>query len=162
MGAHEGLEYRLTEIGGWSAPTVEFGVAARRRLVRLVRGEIINSITTSPSGKRKQRDWKVSVAAKIKASRGDTPWTPSDEYAVTLCMRFFPGYHGNRPLDVENFIKPVLDAVAAGLFCSDDTDPETIEHWGYDDSNFRTLLIHRFPDTSDPHEEGVAIVVSAR
>ena len=70
--------------------------------------------------------------------------------------------HGNQKnLDVENFIKPVIDALAAGLFCDPDQDPQEIAKWGFDDSNFRTLLIHRLDDATRRDDEGVAISVSS-
>jgi hypothetical protein len=77
-------------------------------------------------------------------------------------MTFHPGNHGNRPLDAENFIKPILDALAAGLFCDNQTEPMDIEHWNYDDSNFNTLLVHRLDDALNPRDEGTAIAVSSR
>ena len=52
-----------------------------------------------------------------------------------LEFRFHPANHGYQSLDVENFLKPVIDAVAAGLFCEKEEDPLKIEHWNYDDSN---------------------------
>ena len=44
-------------------------------------------------------------------------------------------------MDVDNFVKPIIDALAAGLFCDPQIDPNNIPHWNYDDSNFNTLLI---------------------
>ena len=64
-------------------------------------------------------------------------------------------------LDVENFVKPVVDGLAAGLFCDNDTDPNHIELWNYDDSNFNTLLIHRLEDARRPEDEGIAISISS-
>ena len=72
------------------------------------------------------------------------------------------GWHGHTPLDVENFLEPVVDALAAGLFCENQTDPYDIDRWHYDDSNFNTLLIHRLSDAHDRQSEGIAIFVSAR
>ncbi len=157
------LMYRVESIGGWDVPIVEFA-ESRMRLCTLVRGNIINSITENTAG---QKDWKRWVTSEVKAVRGEGSWSETLQYTISLGMAFHPSNHGNRKvggqakLDVENFIKPVLDSVAAGLFCSDGTDPFTLQHWNYDDSNFRTLLIHRLPDTSHPREEGVAISVSA-
>ena len=92
--------------------------------------------------------------------RGSIQWDSNGKYAVSVGMRFNRENHRNQNLDVDNYIKPTLDAVAAGLFCDEATDPWENEFWKYDDSNFRTLLIHRLPDTPDPESEGVAIYVS--
>ena len=75
-------------------------------------------------------------------------------------LSLLPALHGNRALDVENFVKPVLDGLAAGLFSSPGQDPWAIKRFDYDDSNFSTLFIHRLPDAARPEDEGVAISVS--
>ena len=63
-------------------------------------------------------------------------------------------------MDVENFIKPTIDAMAAGLFCTNDQDISAIDRYDYDDSNFRHLFVQRLDDTATPTEEGVGICVS--
>ena len=156
------LLYSQRDIGGWSVPTLEFTRPARDSLFLTVLGIIGNSITTSESGRARTASWKIQVASEVKAVRGVEPWEPNHEYAISLAMRFHGRSHGNRSLDVENFIKPVLDAVAAGLFCSPETDPCAIERWDFDDSNFKTLLIHRLPDTGVARGEGAAIFISSR
>ena len=153
--------YSLRDIGGWSVPTLEFSEPVRPPLYLTVLGIIGNSITTSKPGRAKTENWKVQVASEVKAVRGGEPWNPNREFAISLAMRFHGPSHGNQPLDVENFIKPVLDAVAAGLFCSPETDPCAIERWDFDDSNFKTLLIHRLPDTGVVEGEGAAIFISS-
>ena len=104
------------------------------------------------------------MASEVKSIRGAIPWDPGDHYAISLAFRFHPGFHGgpNQKLDVENFVKPVLDAVAAGLFCDAETDPHSIDRWDFDDSNFNTLFVHRLPNTTDSRKEGVAVFVSSR
>ena len=149
-------------IGGWDVPIVEFADDEVPISV-LVMGTIENGTTDKKGSEKweKLQDWKRSVATKVKAVRGNGPWDSSLRYAVSLGMRFNLKNHRNRKLDADNFTKPVFDAVAAGLFCDEDTNPQDIKRWGYEDSNFRTLLIHRFEDTPDPKSEGVAIHVSA-
>jgi hypothetical protein len=78
---------------------------------------------------------------------------------VTLGLSFHPGSHGNQSLDVENFIKPTLDAVAAGLFSANSVSLETLSRWHHDDSNFNHLLIHRLGDARDSSSEGGALFV---
>ena len=150
------LEQRTVD--GWSVPTVRLTDEARGLELRLS-GEIINSITER---KAAQLAWKREIAAEVKGARGDGPWDARQRYAISLAMRFCPALHGNRSdLDVENFVKPVLDGLAAGLFCPPDQNPRTIERFNYDDSGFSTLFIHRLPDAPGPDDEGVAIRVSA-
>ena len=148
-------------IGDYEIPVIEL-LGSIRSLSVPVSGLIGNSVPTSPTGKANLQDWKTNVARTVKESRGDTPWDPSKQYAITLGLQFCLALHGYRPLDVENFIKPIIDALAAGLFCNPETDPVTIERFNYDDSNFNTLFIHRLPDTTHKDREGVAIHVSAK
>lgn len=155
------IVYRQREVGGWTVPTVSFSSTARDALGLQISGGIVNSVTDN---KAKLRSWKRHLACEIKSKRGDSPWEPSDDYAISLALGFHPGHHGGpaQSLDVENFIKPILDAVAAGLFCDNQTDPSTIDKWDFDDSNFNTLLVRRLPDIDDPSAEGIALFVAAR
>ena len=155
------ITYRIGSIGDWHVPIVEFA-GSKMNVSTLVPGTIGNSAPTSPTGKKITRDWKPRVAAGVKAVRGDGPWSETLRYVISLGMTFNLKNHYYQKFDVENFVKPVLDAVAAGLFCDEDKDPQDIDLWNFDDSNFRTLLIHRLPDTPDPRSEGVAIFVSAQ
>lgn len=158
-----GLVFEERKIGEWDipTPTIEFKDALCTLRVD-VNGVIINSIVDGVRGKERQQNWKAQVASSVKRARGLQPWSASDEYAISLTMRFHLGNHGNRDLDAENFVKPIIDATAAGLFCDSQTQPQSIKHWGYDDSNFNTLLIHRLPDARTRADEGIAISVSAR
>ena len=137
---------------------LEFKDPARRLPSTWVQGTIVNSFTVGPQ----QQVWKRTVASAIKRVRDGSPWDPRDLYAVSLKFRFHPGNHQNQELDVENYVKPVVDAVAAGLFQEEEKDPSEIETWDFPDSNFRTLLIHRAADPKDRYGEGVHVSVSAR
>ncbi len=119
---------------------------------------MVNSITER---KENLQAWKVKIASEVKSNRGTPPWNPGNNYVITLALSFHGANHGYRDLDVENFVKPLLDALAAGLFCDPETAPGNISHWNYDDSNFNTLLIHRLPDASSREQEGVAICISS-
>ena len=55
----------------------------------------------------------------------------------------------------------MVDAIAAGLFCREELELESIKRWCYDDSNFDTLLIHRLPDAEEPEGEGIAVFISS-
>lgn len=145
-------------VGGWSVPTVRFADEERALELR-VSGTIVNSV---PDRKDAQLAWKREIAARAKAVRGDGPWDARQRYAISLAMRFCPALHGHRSdFDVENFAKPVLDGLAAGLFCPPEQVPRAIGRFDYDDSGFGTLFIHRLPDAARPDDEGVAIRVSA-
>ena len=135
-----------------------FKEPARKLPSTWVRGTIVNSFTGGPP----QQAWKSKVASAIKGARDGSPWDPGDLYAVTVRFRFHPANHQNQELDVENYVKPVVDAVAAGLFQEEEKDPSEIEKWDFPDSNFRTLLIHRAADPKDRYGEGVHVSVSAR
>ena len=149
--------FRTRTIGDFAIPTIERGDAERD--MRLpVSGFIVNSITEN---KTRLNDWKVKIASEVKAARRGRAWNSNAKFAVSIGFRFNAANHGYQPLDVENFLKPVVDALAAGLFCDDSTDPRRIRRWDYDDSNFDTLLIHRLPDAPTRQGEGVAICVSA-
>ena len=137
---------------------LEFKEPARTLLSTWVQGTIVNFIAE----RDKQQIWKTTVASAIKKVRGGPRWNPRYPYAVTLEFRFHPGNHGNQQLDVENYVKPVVDAVAAGLFLEEEEEPSEIETWDFPDSNFRTLLIHRAADPKYKHREGVHVSVSVR
>ena len=156
--------YTKRNIDGWVVLTIHFADPSPEPLLLAVRGLIGNSVPTSNAGKARTANWKVQVASAVMEARGTDPWNPSREFAISLGMRFHsPSHgHGRNPLDPENFIKPVIDAVAAGLFCELNVDPAHIQRWDFDDSNFRTLLVHRLTDAETQREEGVAISISSR
>lgn len=158
MNAASDLMLRQQNIGDWTVPSLEFTTPARPALRLPVTGSIINSVTER---KDSLQAWKVKIASEVKAAR-ETPWNPGNDYAITLSLSFHPANHGNRRTDVDNFVKPIIDALAAGLFCDPQTNPNNIPHWNYNDSNFNTLLIHRLPDATAPDKEGIAICASAR
>ena len=109
------LVFRQREIGGWSFPTVSLDSMSRDPVALQVLGIIANAV----NGKEKQQPWKKRLASEVKAARGDVAWNPDDAYAISLALRFCPSKHGGsgQRLDVENFVKPIVDAIAAGLFC---------------------------------------------
>ena len=137
---------------------VEFARPARPLLSVRVNGSVINSITEHTQA---LQAWKVRVASAINAVRGGESWRPGDAYAVTLAFTFYPPNHGNQRLDLDNFVKPVIDALAAGLFCPTQINPRDILRWDYDDSNFNTLLVHRLPSATTMGGEGVILSVSS-
>ena len=149
------------KIGPWTVPTIQFGEGESQSLSLHIAGYIVNSVTEQ---KALLQQWKVQIASEVKAARGATAWNPKARFATSLGFRFnFPSReHGYKPLDVENFLKPVVDALAAGLFCDEQEDPKAITHWNFDDSNFNTLLVHRLSDADTPDGEGIALYASSR
>ncbi|MDE2836464.1 MAG: hypothetical protein OXL97_03010 [Chloroflexota bacterium] len=137
---------------------IEFAEPVKPLLSLRVNGSVINSVTERTQA---LQAWKVRVASAVKAVRGEERWDPADTYAITLAFKFHLPNHGNQRLDVENFVKPVIDALAAGLFCPPQINPRDILHWDYDDSNFNTLLVHRLPDAATRGAEGVTLSVSS-
>ncbi|MCY4628499.1 MAG: RusA family crossover junction endodeoxyribonuclease [Acidobacteria bacterium] len=119
-----------------------------RSFCATAKGRIINP-QTQPS--LRVQDWKDKVECAVKAARGGAQWSCADRYAVTLQFRFGfgPGCFRSKDqkLDVDNFVKPVVDGLAKGL--------------GVDDSNFRILLIRRLDDVETLAEEGVRLFVSS-
>ena len=63
-------------------------------------------------------------------------------------------------MDIENYIKPIFDGVAAGLFCEKDVDK--FVSFKFDDSNFVNLYIERLPDAKIDSDEGVIITIAQK
>ena len=154
-----GFTMLTVSVGEWTLPVLA-AVSGLSPLSLLVRGAIGNSITTSVSGAKRTADWKRSVCTAVHGERGRAPWQSRATFGVTLGFRFAPSLHGGGDLDVENYVKPTVDAIAAGLFLPSDGDPCAVGRYAYDDSGFRHMLIHRLPDAERESDEGVAIHVA--
>ena len=157
---HRVPTYSVRPVVGWGrVPMVSFA-GETRSLAVSVRGVVRNSIPNTAVARAALHEWKRRVTRGVGERRGDRPWSPHDEYAVSLALRFHLPNHHNREVDIDNYCKPVLDAVAAGLF---DPEPDEVTKWrGYPEHRFHTLLVHRLRDGSDPMDEGVVVMVSAR
>ena len=148
--------FRERTIGGFTIPTVERGDAQRSLCIH-----VSEKIANSASSRSDLQPWKARIASKVKCKRGKQAWNPNAKFAISIGFRFNMANHRNQKLDVDNFVKSVIDAIAGGLFCCNETDPENITQWNFPDHNFHTLLIHRLPDAPRRDGEGVAICVSA-
>lgn len=146
-------------VGPWTVESVVFEEEELCVMVP-VHGLVGNSVPTSPSGKERLVNWKRAVATAGKSARGLVRLSPRWLYAISAGFSFNQAAHGNQPLDVENFLKPSLDALAAGLFCDEEQDPRQIARYDYDDSNFRYLFVQRLEDAPARSEEGAGFVVS--
>lgn len=151
------------KIGRWTVPVLEYPNTPRPSFGMPIYGLIAHQ-SAANNEERQERldDWKVKVASEVRSHRGIRRWVPTRSFAITLGLSFYPPNHGNRRTEVDNFVKPVIDAVAAGLFCDARTKLDQIQLWDYDDSNFNTLLFHRLADVKQDKHEGVAVFVSAK
>lgn len=102
-------------VGGRAVHFLQFD-GERVTLQTEVRGILANSIPTSERGKERLLKWKFHIARKICSERGSEKHNPRLIYAMSLGMSFYPPAHGNQQLDVENFVKPIFDGIAAASF----------------------------------------------
>lgn len=158
MNTHYNLELKTTNISGYNIPFLasEDG----KRIVEIpIKGIIANSVPTSEIGKKRLIDWKRLVASEVKNTRKFENVNSNDIFVISIGLQFCHSYHGNQKLDLDNFIKPLLDSIAAGLFCKPEDNPLKFNRFDYDDSNFKYLFVYRLPDTKDEKEEGVIVFV---
>jgi hypothetical protein len=153
--------FRTEHVGKWTLPTVAFE-SEDDSIAFEVKGIIGNSVPSPGLGRKKLTRWKQLVAKAAKKARGDVPFKPSWIYCISAGFSFNLQEHGGGKLDVENFLKPTFDALAAGLFCTVNQDPERIERYNYDDSNFRYLFVYRLDDAPRVMDEGVGFVLSIK
>ncbi len=152
------LELVPVIVGPWTLSVVRFAHGPNNLMVP-VAGFVANAVPTSERGRQRLRDWKFLVAAAVRDRRGGSPWDAAAACAISIGFSFHPLSHGTAPLDVENFVKPTLDAVAAGLFSKDDGHSFAPMRYDFDDSQFSTLFFQRLPDAQTPAEEGAAVHV---
>lgn len=118
--------------------------------------EVVNSIVASAKKEQLNR-WKHSVADEInKKTSGPVRIKRA---AVSLSFFFSVPLRGRRSFDAENFIKPVLDGIAKGLFAKDwhKECGQAKTRFNEDDSVFRQVYFERH-DVKDSHE-GVFVTV---
>jgi hypothetical protein len=125
-----------------------------------INGKIINSVVDS-NKKLDLLQWKQKITKHVMSER-KMAYDPNDMYLISLGLRFCPQNHGNLKLDVENYIKPIIDGIAAGLFCNLGTNPTDITRFDYDDSNFNNLYVERLPNTQSVNHEGIIISISKK
>ena len=145
----------------WKVTAVTFRKSDDLLVVPVV-GIVGNSVTTSAIGKRCTSAWKATVASSVKHAKESRIWNPQWQYAITIAFSFCLAKHGNQPLDVENYLKPSIDALAAGLFCNEFQDPHAISRYDYDDSNFKYLFVYRLPDAKVASTEGAVFCASVQ
>lgn len=153
------LTIRQEDVGPWTMQIVAFKRESASLELPVI-GFIGNSVPSPGRGKQRLEEWKRAVASAAKQRRGSSPWDSRLTYAITVGFAFNARAHGYQPRDVENFLKPCIDALAAGLFCPDEQDATKIKRYDYDDSNFRYLFFQRLPDAPHESDEGAALCVS--
>lgn len=132
----------------------------RRRIALPVHAIIGNSVPTSASGKAVLLRWKRTVAAAAKQARGVGPLDSRWVYSISAGFSFHMPSHGNQGLEVENFLKPTFDGLAAGLFCDPAVDCMQLDRFAYDDTGVKYLFVYRLSDAPAAADEGVGFVVS--
>ena len=127
-------------------------------IMTLVRGRIENSVTEN---KERSKAWKQKITQQIMKKR-DGVQNNENHYAISVSMKFHLKTHGNLKLDAENYLKPILDGVAAGLFVPDNTNPSEISHFNYDDSNFDKVYFEKLSHALTFEDEFVIITISQK
>jgi len=152
------MELKIEKIDGWELHALEFA-DDNEIIMKVVSGELINIQTKSRQ--KKKLEWQQKITEEIKSVRGSKPRNQSNNYAISLGMKFSRHENQKQPLDVDNFIKPIFAGIAAGLFSSIDQNLTNIDDFkSYDDSCFRYLYVEILDDHAE--EEGVAIVISEK
>ena len=125
-------------------------------------GMIANFTPTTVGGRERLQNWKHKISIQIKSKRKSIQ-DPSRIYAITIGMKFHPPTHGNQKFDLDNYSKPIIDAIAAGLFCNDDEDLSILTEYNkFDDSTFQHIYLERLPDVDISEDESVIILVSQK
>lgn len=128
----------------------------------IVFGMIANFTPTTLGGRKRLQDWKRKISIQIKSARKSIQ-NPDKIYAITIGMKFHPLTHGNQKFDLDNYSKPIIDAIAAGLFCDDDEDLSILTEYNkFDDSNFQHIYLERLPDADTSQDESIIILVSQK
>ena len=152
------MELKIEKIEGWELRALEF-VNDNAVIMKVIRGELSN-MQTKP-GRKKKLEWQQKIAKEIKSVRGSKPRNQSNNYAISLGMKFSRHENQQQPLDFDNFIKPIFAGIAAVLFSPIDQNLTSIDDFkSYDDSCFRYLYVERLDDHAE--DEGIAIVISEK
>ena len=127
-------------------------------IMTLIRGRIVNSVDEN---KERSKAWKEKITREIIKKR-DGVQNNEKQHAISVSMKFHLKTHGGRKLDAENFLKPILDAVAAGLFASEDINPSEITRYDFDDSNFDNVYFEKLTPAVRFEDECVIITISQK
>ena len=165
------LKFCYQDIGGLSVPTVEFVDPKSSPLCLTVFGEIASwSDRSNPTARKIGQDWRIKIARAIAAAidaRSDSVRT-GDYYTISIGMAF--RRENKHDIDVDNRIKPIVDAAATALFEPDleqfikDKESGVDRLWGKGDHRFKTVMAHWLSDRGfrcPNGAEGIAICISS-
>ena len=155
------LQFKTKELEkGWFVKFLKF--PNKGKLVSIIIYGIIANVSPSTKGGReKLQHWKRKIAMEIQSKHGNISFNPNNQCCISVGMRFHTPTHGNQKLDLDNFIKPIVDGIAAGLFSDDKEDLSHLTKYNqFDDSNFRYLYMERLPDALEEQQEGISVVIS--
>ena len=121
--------------------------------------EVINSFHENVELCRK---WKFQIADQINNNiKG--PLKPLKLAAVSVSFFFYPPFHGNKDLDIDNFIKLVIDGLAKGLFSQNWEEEKALESkikFNENDSIFKNIYLE-YQEYVEELKEGIYITVWA-
>ena len=153
--------FKKTKIKNHTLNSIEFRNSSFT-ISEIVFGMIANLTPTTPVGRKRLQEWKRKIAIQINSKRKSVQ-NSDNIYAIIIGMKFHPLTHGNQKLDLDNFSKPIIDAVAAGLFCNDNEDLSTLTTYNqFDDSNFQHIYLEKLSDASSSQGELIIILVSQK
>lgn len=144
----------------WTVRYVKF--SGRKNILSIIiLGMIANVSPNTKGGRQRLQLWKRKIAIDTKLHRGNVVFNPDNQYALSIGMKFHPYTHGNQKLDLDNFIKPIIDGIAAGLFSNDGENLSQLSKYNqFDDSNFQFIFMERLPDAKAESQEGISVIVS--
>jgi hypothetical protein len=128
------------------------GVSTKRGM------EIMNSVVSSKNADLLYA-WKVKIADCINNIK--TMPVSTKAAAISITFFFYRPLHGNKDLDIENFVKPVIDGIAKGLFSKNwpqEKQQEGKVHFNEDDSIFKKIYLE-YHDHIEELKEGLYITV---
>lgn len=149
-----GFQLRFESKGDWSFHVLDFSHGKRVFEPLMIQGEIMNTIQPAEH-KKDLLNWKRKIAKSIYDKRSNR-LDSAQNYSISLGLRFNPERIGMK-FDIENYLKPIYDGIAAGLFS--ENDPSQLDKFEYDDSNFKYLLTMRLIDAA-AIEEGIILSIA--
>lgn len=156
---NEELEFKEIELNDTKFHVLRFSNSSLF-IQDIIYGMIANVSPTTKGGRKRLQDWKRKIAMHINSSK-PKHLDPNSFCAITIGMKFHPETHGKQKLDLDNYSKAILDAIAAGLFSDGEDDLSSLTTYNqFDDSNFRHIYLERLPDADFQEQESVVIFVS--
>jgi len=141
------LKMVYENVNGWNFYALEF-TNDKNILKKLVPGKLSNSQTDG--GKKIRFECQTKIANEIRTIRGPIPRNEKNKFAISLGMKFTQDHpNQDQQFDVDNFIKPIFQGIAAGLFSDGELPPDIEDFRKYDDSCFTHLYVERLDDRAE-------------